>query len=58
MESGAGVRAAVDAFRQNGDEVCHRFGRDLAEQPDLDSSQVAARYFHVQVRNVGDRERL
>lgn len=58
MELGAGVRPAVDAFRQNRREIGHGFRRDLAEKSDLDSAQPVAGHIHVQVRHVGDRERL
>jgi len=58
MESGAGVRPAADAFRQNGHEIGHRSRRDFPEKTDLDPAQLVAGYLHVQVRHVGDRERL
>lgn len=58
MEFGAGVSAAVNACRQNGDKVGHRFRSDFAEKTDLDRTQFCAGYLHIQVRYVGHRERL
>lgn len=58
VELGAGIRAAADAQRQYGREVGHRLGRGVAEQPDFDASQFLASHLDVQVRHVGDRERL
>lgn len=58
MEFGAGVRAAVDAVRQNRNEIGHRLRCDFSEKTDFDPSQPVASYFHVEVRHVGDRERL
>lgn len=58
VKLGAGVRAAVHALGQDGDKVGDRFRHQLAEKTDFDSSHLAAGYFHVQVRFVGDRKRL
>lgn len=58
MEFGAGVRAAVDAVRQNRNEIGHRFRCDFSKKTDFDPSQSVAGYFHVEVRHVGNGERL
>lgn len=58
MESGAGVRAAVDAVRQNRNEIGHRFRGDFSKKADFDPAQLVAGHCHVEVRHVGDRERL
>lgn len=58
MEFGTGVSASVNASRQNGAKVGHRFWRDFAEKTDLDRTQLGAGYLHVQVRHVSHRERL
>jgi len=58
MKPGAGVRPPANAVRQYGDEVGHRSRHRFAEKSDFDPSQIVARYFHVQVRHVGNPERL
>lgn len=58
MESGAGVRVTVDAVRQNRNEIGHRFRGDFSKKTDFDPSQPVAGHCHVEVRHVGDRERL
>lgn len=58
MEFGAGVSAAVDSLRQNGDKVGHRFRSYFTEKTDLDRTQHRAGHLHIQVSHVGHLESL